>query len=189
MANKYFDWKGKYSINPPDGRAISQNIDGMLALGARMDRGKSLAESPGDFGAVQLGRRGGVRIDNLITPSSGSFLQVVRINVAAAATTTLIAAINTTSHVYTIKIYGLLLYTGTPANNITFQDNGSSVRTIFGGQFVFPAYFFMVLDLRGNPWDACQKGTQLDMVTSANSQVSGLLWFTQDDTTDNDLGE
>ena len=116
---------------------------------------------PGD------GQKAGV-----VIPDSGLTLVRTNISIASATTTTIVEA----TAAQTINIYGLFLYNGNTAGNVTVRD---STPTTIDGIFQFPANFGFLWALRANTWKALAVGTALEIVTSGAGQLSGHVWTTK----------
>lgn len=73
-----------------------------------------------------------------------------------------------------IRVYKLFLVC-TGASNITFKDGA----TALSGAMALAANGAITLDLDGQPWFSCSVGNTFNINSSASTQVSGTVYYTQ----------
>jgi len=112
-----------------------------------------------------------VRWARKLLPSGGITNDVV-IDVAAATTTTLVAAVAGLR----VYVYRVVLFVN-GANSVTWQDtNGAALFPVMA----FGANSGLVLDEADTgPWMTTPLGTGLQLVTSAAVQASGRIYYVQ----------
>lgn len=98
-----------------------------------------------------------------------TLLSEAGVNISAAATTALIAAIQGRI----VRVYKLFLNAGA-AQTVDIRDSANSLS---GGLITFATGGGVVFDLDGTPWFT--SANRIDLVTTTTGQLSGKFYYTQ----------
>jgi hypothetical protein len=127
------------------------------------------------YHALQAMLMTAIQQTNLV-PSTGLTLQHAGGQITSGTTTTLV----TLTAAQVITIFGLFLFNGGTANNLTLQD--STPTNLIGTSAVinFAANQGVMFDLRADKWfNACASGTSLQLITSSGGPLTWDLYYTK----------
>lgn len=124
--------------------------------------------------ALKVSNVTGIQLTSVLPDSVGTLARVGG-QITSATTTSVVSAVAAKQ----TKIYGMILYNGGTANNITIQDGTPTNLVGTSAVFNLAANQGMILDLRGDKWfNACATNTVLQIVTSSAGPLTYDIYYT-----------